>query len=124
LIVIDDPDACGRARQTVEDLRDLRRARRVDGRALRSAVLGRALRRQRLEPRGWRFEQRSPVVQGGRHRLRRTGERALLGVAQETLELLHVLVAEPRDREEYGQDKQELRANAEGDARTPGRSRL
>ena len=60
---------------------------------------------------GRRREQPRPVVQRGGHRLRGAGQRALLRVAQHALQLAHVLVAEPRQREEHGEDEQELRAD-------------
>ena len=95
---VDDPDARGRARQPLHDLRDLRRRRR------RQRVLPRrSSPRSRANDAIGRAagEQARAIVQRGRHRLRGAGERALLRVAQNALELAHVLVAEPRQRKEH-----------------------
>ena len=72
-----------------------------------------APRRRHRRPR----EERRAIVQGGRHRLGRAGERALLRLAQHALDLLHVGVAEPGNGQENGEDQQELRADAEPEAR-------
>src|SRR5207253_7377507 len=91
-----------------------RRQRSIAARLLR-AIFGERcdrIRRRCKEP--W------TIVQRRRDRLCSSGERALLRVAQKTLELAHVFVAEPWQREKHRQHEQQLRANAERDPHGSG----
>ena len=77
-----------------------------------------ALARQRFERHGGQIEKPGAIVQRGRHRLRRAGERSFLRIAQHALELAHVAPAEEGDDEEHRQDEQQLGTDAELDARS------
>jgi hypothetical protein len=119
-IAVDHPDPRRRARQSEHDLLDLRRRRRRQP-GVAAALLGPLAREARDRVRG-RREQARPLVQRDRHGLRGAGQRALLRIAEEALDLAHVFVAEPRQREKHRQDEQELRADAERDAHRQGTS--
>ncbi len=111
-VAVDHPDARRRPRQSLHDAGDLRRRRRRQ--AVARLLVG-ALLRERRDRVGRSGEQPRPVVERDRHRLRGRRERALLRVAEEALELAHVLVAEPGQREEHRQHQQQLGADAERD---------
>ena len=61
-------------------------------------------------------EEPRTVVQRGGDRLRGAGQRAFLRVAQHALQFAHVLDAQPRQRQEHGEDEQQLRANGQRNA--------
>ena len=116
-LAIDDPDARRRPGKALDNLRYLGRARRrrcftIGGRG--HECLGtRALRCQRITCVGFDVEESWAIVQCGGHRLRGSGKRALLRVAQKALQFLNVLVTQPGNRQKHRQHQQQLRPDAE-----------